>query len=70
MGELLTVRNLAALLKVSTRQVWKMTSAGRLPEPVRLGRSVRWRAGDIDEWVRLGCISRNEFEAAVTTEAR
>lgn len=61
--ELLTVKDVAAALKVSTRQIWKMLSSGKLVEPVRLGRSVRWRAGDIAEWIRLGCPSRERFEA-------
>lgn len=60
---LMTVREVAAMLKVSQRQVWKLTSAGRLPAPIRLGRSVRWRASDIDKFIALGCPSRERFEA-------
>ena len=63
MSELLRVRDVAAQLKVSQRQVWKMHSAGGLPEPVRIGRSVRWRVDDIDRWVQLGCPRRERFEA-------
>lgn len=65
---LLNVRDVAAALKVSPRQVWKLTSSRRMPAPVRISRSVRWRASDIDEWVQLGCPSREDFEAEV--EAR
>ncbi len=60
--ELLSVRELANRLKVSTRHVWSLLSSGRLPEPVRVGRSVRWRADDIDQWIRLGCPNREKFE--------
>ncbi len=60
---LLTARDVAAALKVSPRQIWKMLSSGKLVEPVRLGRSVRWRAEDIDEFIRLGCPNRERFEA-------
>lgn len=64
--ELLNVKDLAARLRVSSRQIWKLCAMGRLPAPVRLSRSVRWRAADIDRWVRLGCPSRERFEAECT----
>jgi excisionase family DNA binding protein len=53
--KLLRVRDVAERLAVSTRQVWKLASSGRLPAPVRLGRSVRWRASDIDRFIESGC---------------
>lgn len=62
-SELLTVRDLAAALKISPRQCWKLLSAGRLVAPIRLGRSVRWRADGIAKWVELGCPARDQFEA-------
>ena len=55
MGELMTVREVAARLKVSTRQVWKLAASGRLPGPMRLGRSVRWRADDLAAFIAAGC---------------
>lgn len=60
---LLTVRELAARLGISTRQAWKLLAAGRLPAPLRLGRSVRWRAATVDRWIAAGCPSREVFEA-------
>ncbi len=66
--ELLTVKDVAAALKISPRQCWKLLSCGRLPAPVRLSRSVRWRAADIAEFVRLGCPPRDRFEAMVAAE--
>lgn len=66
--ELLNVKDVAATLRVSCRQVWKLTSSGRLPAPVRLSRSVRWRAADIARFVELGCPSRDVFEASKSAE--
>jgi predicted DNA-binding transcriptional regulator AlpA len=60
--ELLTVKGVAAALKISSRQVWKLLSSGRLPTPVRLSRSVRWRAADVALFVQLSCDMR-QFEA-------
>lgn len=62
--EMLTARELAGRLKISQRQVWKLASSGRLPEAVRIGRSVRWRESDIARWVQLACPNREQFESA------
>ena len=52
---LLTAGDVARRLRVSVRQIWKLTSAGRLVPPVRLGRSVRWRESDLTAFIRAGC---------------
>ena len=59
------VREVAGKLKVSIRQIWKLCASGRMCQPLRLGRSVRWRQSDIDRFIELGCPPRAEFEAAV-----
>jgi len=66
---LLTVREVAARLGVSGRQVWKLCASGRLPAPVRLARSVRWRESDISEFIRLGCPALDAFAAARAAQA-
>lgn len=55
MAELLTVREVAALVKLSARQIYKMVSAGRMPPPLKVGRSTRWRADDVRRWIVDGC---------------
>jgi predicted DNA-binding transcriptional regulator AlpA len=67
---LITVREVAAALRVSPRQIWKLNSTERLPAPVRLSRSVRWRASDIAEFIRLGCPARDRFEAEIARAGR
>ena len=62
---LLTVKDIASRLSVSQRQVWKLNASGRLPEAVHVASSIRWRAADIDEWIRLGCPDRKSFERQV-----
>ena len=52
--ELLDVRDVAKRLKLSPRQIWKLTSTGRLPKPLRIGRSVRWRAADLARFLEAG----------------
>ena len=53
--ELLTVRDVAAALRLSQRQVWKLSASGRLPKPLKIGRSARWRRADIEAYVERGC---------------
>ncbi len=45
---LLNVTEVAEILSLSRRSVWRYAAAGKLPRPVRLNRhTVRWRASDI-----------------------
>ena len=47
--ELLTVKEVAGLLKIHVRSVWRMAATGQIPEPIRLGpKTVRWRAVDLE----------------------
>lgn len=61
--ELLTVRDVAAALKISVRQVWKLNSAGRLPAPLRVARSVRWKRDELAAWVDADCPVRDRWLA-------
>ena len=51
----ITPRQLAVMLQVSIRTLWRWRSAGRLPAPVRLGGAVRWRLDDVTRWIDEGC---------------
>jgi excisionase family DNA binding protein len=52
---LIDVRALAALLDCSTRHVFRLADAGRLPAPLRLGCLVRWRRAEVEQWIADGC---------------
>lgn len=66
----LAASELAERLGVSLRHVRRMQSAGKLPKPVRLGRSVRWDLATIREWLRLGAPPGREFERVQAQQAR
>ena len=51
---MLTVKGIAALLHVSERHVWRLRSAGKLPQPIRIGRSVRWTQQSIAAFIEKG----------------
>lgn len=65
---LLTVRDVAERLNISTRQVWKLLAAQKLPEPLRLSRSVRWRESDITRFIACG-LDMPAFEVTQAAEA-
>jgi excisionase family DNA binding protein len=54
---LITAEELAHLINVSKRTLWRLRSAGDLPAPVRLGSTVRWRVEEIRAWIAQGCPS-------------
>lgn len=47
---LVSVREVAELLGVNARTVWRMAQTGDIPAPIRLSeRVVRWRLSDLRE---------------------
>jgi predicted DNA-binding transcriptional regulator AlpA len=48
-------QNIASMLQISTRQIWRLHDAGLMPRAIKLGRSVRWSRALIDEWLNEGC---------------
>jgi excisionase family DNA binding protein len=58
-----SARELAEMLDVSLRQIWRLNSAGKLPKPIRLGGSVRWNRQEIMGWFEAGCPNRQAWEA-------
>lgn len=54
-AHLLDVQAVAEMLGCSTRHVYRLSDAGKMPAPVKLGSLVRWRAESIGEWIDQGC---------------
>jgi prophage regulatory protein len=52
---LIAVDDLARILDVSTRTVWRLLSAGKIVRPVRLGGAVRWRYTEVRHWIDQRC---------------
>ena len=50
--QLLTVRDVAALLRIHPRSVWRAATAGDIPKPIRIGpKVVRWRMADLQAFI-------------------
>lgn len=54
---LLAVDDVAAMLGVSGRHVYRLADGGRMPRPVKLGGAVRWDRQAIESWIANGCPS-------------
>ncbi|MBL8827914.1 MAG: helix-turn-helix domain-containing protein [Planctomycetaceae bacterium] len=52
---LITAGELAQLLRVSKRTLWRLRSSGAVPSPLRLGGNVRWSLDQIRKWIAAGC---------------
>ena len=53
--ELLDVKAVAALLGCSCRHIYRLSDAGRMPRPLKVGALVRWRRADVLSWIDEGC---------------
>jgi excisionase family DNA binding protein len=52
MGEILTAQEVAAILRISKRQVYELAKESKNPIPsIRIRTSVRFRKSDLDGWV-------------------
>ena len=49
---LATVEEVSAACSLGKRTIWRLTSAGQFPRPVKIGRAARWRWEDIEAFVR------------------
>ena len=58
----MSAADLAARLEVSLRHLRRLDSAGKLPKPVRLGRSVRWPVTEIEGWLNAGAPDRQRWQ--------
>jgi predicted DNA-binding transcriptional regulator AlpA len=50
-ARLLNVAQVASLLGISERSVWKHSLTGEIPSPFSIGRSQRWDSQDIHEFI-------------------
>ena len=60
---LVDVKIVAKMLGRCERSVWRDDKAGRIPRPIDLCGSKRWRLKELRQWVRSGCPSREAWEA-------
>lgn len=59
---LVNVTQVARLLGLSERTVWQLDKGGKLPLPLRIGRSVRWHLEELRRWVSAGSPPRAKWQ--------
>ncbi|MEX0701307.1 MAG: helix-turn-helix domain-containing protein [Planctomycetales bacterium] len=59
---LITAKQFARMLSATTRTLRRWLDAGKLPRPVRIGRSLRWRLDEVREWIEAECPGLCEWE--------
>ena len=50
--ELLTAREVAQILRVSERSVWRFVADKKLTAPLHVGGAARWQRGDLEVWLK------------------
>lgn len=50
--QMLTVQEVARILVVSVRTVWRLVDEGKVPKPIRVGRQARWPVTDIRDYIQ------------------
>ncbi len=61
--QLLNAKSLGQLLALSKRQIFRLSSCGKIPSPLKIGGSVRWSADEISNWMAAGAPDRKTWEA-------
>lgn len=57
--QLLNVGEVADLLAVDERTVWRLLSKQAMPEAVRFGGNTRWKYCCVRDWIDRGCPAHN-----------
>lgn len=66
--QLIDAKTLGTILRVSRRTVFRLNSLAKIPEPVRIGGAIRWRAEEISAWLAAGAPDRETWETRERTE--
>ena len=59
---LVTAKQAGPMCGKSLRTWRTWDAAGKIPQPVRIGRSTLWRTEELRAWVTAGCPRRKEWE--------
>lgn len=55
MDKMLNAKDMARVLSLCERTIWRLAKKGLLIPPVRIGKSCRWIEKDVVKWVKDGC---------------
>ena len=52
----LTIDDLTKRYRLNAKTIYNLAKSGKLPSPLRIGHSVRWRLSDIETFETKGCV--------------
>jgi predicted DNA-binding transcriptional regulator AlpA len=58
----LTAAEAAAIFHKSARSWHNWDATGKIPRPIRIGRSTYWRPEELQAWIAAGCPDRESWE--------
>lgn len=59
---LMDVKEAAAMCGVSRSAWYKLSSCGKVPRPVKIGRLTRWRREELERWIAADCPPRSKWD--------
>ncbi len=62
-AELIDAGGVGRLLVIGERTVRRLDVEGRLPMPVKIDGSIRWRLSELRQWIDAGCPARQKGES-------
>lgn len=63
--ELFTAREVAQVLRISERSVWRLLLEKKIPAPLHVGRAARWKKSDIELWFETATQRRDVQQSLI-----
>jgi predicted DNA-binding transcriptional regulator AlpA len=61
-GLLIDAKTFARLLSISSRTLSRLIDLKAVPQPVHLGRLIRWRLSEVLEWIEADCPAQKSWD--------
>lgn len=58
---LLSASELGSMLGVARCTVWTWHAGGKIPRPVKIGGTTRWRRDEVEAWLKAGAPPRERW---------
>ena len=68
--ELLKAKSVSRMLGLSPSTVRRLSEAGAIPSPIKVGSSVLWRRSDLTSWIEAGSPDRITWNAIVAASKK
>lgn len=63
--ELMTAREVAQVLRISERSVWRLCAEKKIPSPLHVGGAARWKKQDFEQWFKVATQRRDQQQSLI-----